>query len=401
VGGKKLRKMEMISFEEAYKTVMGSVSLTGIETVSFIEALGRILAEDISSDMDMPPFDKATVDGFACRKVDLKHELEILETIAAGMQSSKAISAEQCSRIMTGAPIPEGADMVFMVEDSAILPSGNVKYSGSFIKENIAFKGEDIKKGDVVLKKGKLIKPQDVAVMASVGSTSVLVSRKPLVAVISSGDELVEPFIKPGVSQIRNSNAYQLLAQLLRAGALGKYYGIAKDDKEATYQIVKQAIAECDIVLVTGGVSMGDFDFIPAVLERAGVKILFSRINIQPGKPTTFGIHPNALVFGLPGNPVSTFTQFELLVRPLICRMMGYDLNPLSVNIPMKVSFSRRLADRQAIIPVIITSDGLVSPVEYHGSAHISSLSLADGIISLEAGKKSIEKGEIVNVRQI
>ena len=152
----------------------------------------------------------------------------------------------------------------------------------------------------------------------SVGCTSVVVSKKPVVAVISSGDELVEPFIKPGVSQIRNSNAYQLLAQLLRAGALGKYYGIARDDKEATYELLKQAIAECDIVLITGGVSMGDFDFIPGVMERAGVKILFSRINVQPGKPTTFGIHPDAIVFGLPGNPVSSFTQFEMLVRPLI-----------------------------------------------------------------------------------
>ena len=163
-----------------------------------------------------------------------------------------------------------------------------------------------------------------------------------MVAVISSGDELVEPFSKPGLSQIRNSNAYQLLAQLLSAGALGKYYGIAKDDKEATFELVKQAISECDIVLLTGGVSMGDFDFIPAVLEQAGVKILFSRINIQPGKPTTFGKHADALVFGLPGNPVSSFTLFELLVRPVICRMMGYNLNPVIIQLPMKESFSKK-----------------------------------------------------------
>ena len=394
-------KMEMISFDEAFKTVMESVRPTDIETVSFIESLGRILAEDIASDMDMPPFNKATVDGFACRKVDLMMDLEILETIAAGMQPTKSISTKQCSRIMTGAPIPEGADMVFMVEDSVIQPSGKVKFTGSFIKENIAYKGEDIKLGDVALKKGKLIKPQDVAVMASVGFTSVLVGRKPLVAVISSGDELVEPFVIPGVSQIRNSNAYQLLAQILRTGALGKYYGIAKDDKEETYELVKQAISECDIVLVTGGVSMGDFDFIPAVLEKAGVKILFSRINIQPGKPTTFGVHPDALVFGLPGNPVSSFIQFELLVRPLLSRMMCSSDIPISIQLPMKDSFSRRMADRHAFIPAIMTPDGFVIPVEYHGSAHISSLSMADGIISLEAGKKSIKKGEIVNVRQI
>lgn len=393
--------MDMITFDEAYKIVTGSVFTTGTETVSFIESLNRVLAEDISSDMDMPPFNKATVDGFACRKIDLGDELEILETIAAGMQPAKAVSVKQCSRIMTGAPVPEGADMVFMVEDSLILPSGNVKHTGSFTKENIAYKGEDILKGDVVLKTGKLIRPQEVAVMASVGCTAVKVSRKPLVAVISSGDELVEPFDTPGVSQIRNSNAYQLLAQLLRAGALGKYFGIASDDKEATFRLVTQAIKECDIVILTGGVSMGDFDFIPAVLEKAGVKILFSRINVQPGKPTTFGVHPDALVFGLPGNPVSSFTQFELLVRPLISKMMGYELNQYTINLPLKVSFSRRIADRQAFIPVIITADGFADPVEYHGSAHISSISLADGIISMPSGKKTIEKGEIVNVRQI
>lgn len=393
--------MKVISFQEAYNTVMSHVSVKGTETVSFIESLGRILAEDISSDMDMPPFDKATVDGFACRKADLGKELDILETIAAGMQPQKVISSNQSSRIMTGAAVPQGADMVFMVEDSVVLPSGKVKYSGSFTKENIAYKAEDIKFGDIVLTKGKIIRPQEIAVMAAVGCTTVVVSKKPVVAVISSGDELVEPFTKPGTSQIRNSNAYQLLAQLLRAGALGKYYGIARDDKGATYDLLKQAITECDVILLTGGVSMGDFDFIPGVMESAGVKILFSRINVQPGKPTTFGIHPDSIVFGLPGNPVSSFTQFELLVRPLLCKMMGYDFIPVTIMLPMEVSFTRRLADRQAFIPVTLTNEGMVIPVEYHGSAHISAMTLADGIISLPAGMKSIEKGEIVSVRQV
>lgn len=391
----------MISFDEAYEIVINSATQTGTETVSFIESLGRILAGEIRSDIDMPPFNRATVDGFACRKEDLSAELELLETIAAGMQPKKIVSEKQCSRIMTGAPLPVGAEMVFMVEDSVILPSGKVKFTGSFTKDNVAYKGEDIISGDTVLMKGKLIRPQEVAVMASVGCTSVNVSKKPVVAVISSGDELVEPFSKPGITQIRNSNAYQLLAQLLRAGALGKYYGIARDNKEATFELVKLAIAECDIVLLTGGVSMGDFDFIPAVLEDAGVKILFSRVNVQPGKPTTFGIHPDALVFGLPGNPVSSFTQFELLVRPLINKMMGYAYDPVTINLPLKTSFIRRLADRQAFVPVFFTSDGQVQAVEYHGSAHISALTLADGIISLPSGKKSIEKGEIVSVRQV
>jgi len=393
--------MEMISFDNAYEIVMDSSINLGTETVSFTDSLNRTLACDIKSDMDMPPFNKATVDGFACRKADLGNELAILETIAAGTHPEKAISGNQCSRIMTGAPVPGGADVVIMVEDSIIRPNGKVKFTGSSTKENIAARGEDIKTGEIVLQHGKLIKPQDIAVMASVGCTSLVVSKMPRVAVISSGDELVEPSEKPGLSQIRNSNAYQLMAQIARAGAAGSYLGIAKDDEEATFKIVKSAISESDLVLITGGVSMGDFDFIPAVLEKAGVKILFSRVNIQPGKPTTFGIHPDAIVFGLPGNPVSSFVIFELLVKPLICKMMGNKYEPVSIPLVMKSSFYRRSADRLGWIPVMITKEGMVTPVEYHGSAHISSLTLAFGLIPLNVGIKTIEKGEVVSVRQI
>jgi len=393
--------MEIIPFEEAYETVMNSSFSTGTEKVSFTDSLNRVLVEDITSDMDMPPFNKSTVDGFACRRADLGAELELIETISAGTSPQKSVSENQCSKIMTGAAIPDGAEIVFMVEDSNVLPSGKVRYTGSFTKENISLRGEDIKYGDTVLNRGKLINPQDIALLASVGRTSVTVSKLPVVAVISSGDELVEPSEKPGPSQIRNTNAYQLMAQIQRAGALGKYLGIARDDKDETYIIINQAISQSDLVILTGGVSMGDFDFNPSVLERAGVNILFSRVNVQPGKPTIFGVHSKALAFGLPGNPVSSFIQFELLVRPLLCKMMGYKWDPMTMNLPMENSFSRRSSDRRASIPVVITKNGLVSPVEYHGSAHISALSLATGIITLPEGRKTIEKGEVVSVRQI
>jgi len=349
----------------------------------------------------MPPFNKATVDGFACRRSDLGADLEIIETIPAGNSPQKRVTENQCSKIMTGAATPDGADMVFMVEDSLILTSGKVRYTGSFTKDNISPRGEDIRSGDRILAKGRLIRPQDITLMAMTGRTSVKVSKRPVVSVISSGNELVEPSEKPGLSQIRNTNSYQLMAQIQRAGATGRYLGIVRDNEIATYNIICQAISESDVVLITGGVSMGDFDFVPSVLERAGVKLLFSRINIQPGKPTTFGIHEKALVFGLPGNPVSSFIQFELLVRPLLYKMMDYQWNPVVINLPMENSYSRKSDDRKVIIPVIITKDGQVSPVEYHGSAHISAFSLATGIITLAEGKKSVEKGEIVSVRQI
>jgi molybdopterin molybdotransferase len=393
--------MELISFEEAYNIVMNSAFETEAETIDFTSSLNRVLRTGIISDIDMPPFNKATVDGFACRKADLGADLELIETIPAGISPRKRLAENQCSKIMTGAAIPDGADVVFMVEDSAVLPSGKVRCTGLFTKDNISARGEDIRSGDWVLEKGRLVRPQDIALMALTGSTSVQVGKLPVVSVISSGNELVEPSEKPGSSQIRNTNSYQLMAQIARSGAIGKYLGIVRDDEAATYDIIIRAISESDVVLITGGVSMGDFDFVPSVLERAGVRLLFSRINIQPGKPTTFGIHHKALVFGLPGNPVSSFIQFELLVRPLLSKMSGFEWTPVISDLPMKSSYLRKSADRRALIPVEITKDGLVSPVEYHGSAHISAFSNATGIIILPEGKRSIERGEIVSVRQV
>jgi molybdopterin molybdotransferase len=393
--------MDIIPFEEAYRIVLGTSFETGTETVPFTDSLNRVLRTAITSDMDMPPFNKATVDGFACRRTDLGTDLELIETIPAGSAPEREVCENQCSRIMTGAAVPVSADMVFMVEDSVILPSGKVRCATQSSKDNISPRGEDVRSGDIMLEKGRLIRPQDIAMMALTGNTLVSVSRQPLVAVISSGNELVEPFEKPGLSQIRNTNSYQLMAQIMRAGAKGKYCGIARDDPDSTLDMINQAISGSDVVIISGGVSMGDFDFVPSVLEKAGVKILFSRINIQPGKPTVFGIHQKARVFGLPGNPVSSFVQFELLVRPLLCRMMGYQWDPEIFELPMERSFSRKSADKRAMIPVVISGDRQVSTVEYHGSAHISAFSVASGIITLPEGKKSVEKGEIVSVRQI
>jgi molybdopterin molybdotransferase len=393
--------MELISFDEAYRIVMNSVRTTGTETISFTDSLNRVLAADIISDIDMPPFNKSTVDGFACRRAALGTELNLIETIQAGSLPKKRISGNKCSKIMTGAAIPEGSDMVFMVEESVILTSGKVRFTGSFTKDNISPRAEDIRSGDKVLEKGKLVRPQDIALMALTGSTAVTVSKLPVVSVISSGNELVEPDEKPALSQIRNTNSYQLIAQIASTGAFGRYLGIARDDEAATYDIISQAVSQSDVVLISGGVSMGDFDFVPSVLERAGVRLLFSRVNIQPGKPTTFGVHKKALVFGLPGNPVSSFIQFELLVRPLLYKMVGYQWSPVTHDLPMGESFFRKSAGRRVLIPVMITKDGLVTPVEYHGSGHISAFSMAQGIITLPEGKQSIEKGEIVSVRRI
>jgi molybdopterin molybdotransferase len=388
----------MIHFEKALEIVLSSSFLTGTERIPFTDSLNRILAEDIVCDTDMPPFNKASMDGFACRRMDIGSELEIIETIPAGKWPEKNVGPLQCSKIMTGAPIPEGADCVIIVEETELVGTGRIKFTGSDTRNNIAIRGEDIKKNETVLRSGRKIEPQDIAVMATAGHTETLVSRKPVTGVISTGSEIVEPDKVPGLSQIRNSNSSQLMAQTERAGAEGRYYGIAKDDEDETLEVVSRAINECDIVLITGGVSMGDFDFVPLVLEGAGVKILFTRVAVQPGKPTTFGVHRKALVFGLPGNPVSSFILFEMLVRPLISRMMGYEHKPFKIILPMRHKYTRRSSERMGFIPVNISDDGEVVAVEYHGSAHISSLPAADGIIAIASGLKEIEKGKPVNV---
>ena len=391
----------MISFEKALEIVMESVFETEAEPIPFTDSAERILAEEIVSDMDMPPFNRSAVDGYACHQSELKNDLEVVEVIAAGYKPVKSVSKNQCSKIMTGAIVPEGCDIVIMVEHIEVLPSGKIRIIGKDPKINISFKGEDVRRGDVVLRHGKLIKPQDIAVMASVGAINVTVKKMPVIGILSTGDELVYPSEIPGISQIRNSNAYQLLAQVARAGGKGIDHGIAPDNEIVTYEMIKKIINESDIVLITGGVSMGDFDFVPSVMKHADVKILFDRVNVQPGKPTIFGVHSKAVVFGLPGNPVSSFIQFETLVRPLINKMMGHDWRPVEQKLRMAIRYERKSSDRMRWIPVKITEDMKVLPVDFHGSAHISALPYADGIISVKAGTKIVKKGEIVSVRQI
>ena len=391
----------MITLEKALSIVCKSVRPTSSETVSLTDSCGRVLTEDILSDTDMPPFNKSSVDGFACRREDISSELTIIETIAAGQIPALAVKEGQCSRIMTGAMVPEGADCVLMVEDVKYIDNDKIVFTSTFRKENIASKGEDVKSGDPVLKSGLRLKPQDIAILAAVGCTNVPVAVRPLIGVISTGSELVEPSEKPGLSKIRNSNAAQLMAQVDRAGAIPCYCGIAKDDEEETLRIVKESIEKFDVILLTGGVSMGDFDYVPAVLQKAGFNIHFSKIAVQPGKPTTFGTTDNKFVFGLPGNPVSSFVIFELLVSPFINLMMGNARDVALPSFAMGEKFSRKYTERSAFIPVRITSPDEVTPVSYHGSAHITALSSADGLVEVPAGKSELEKGERVSVRQI
>jgi molybdopterin molybdotransferase len=301
---------------------------------------------------------------------------------------------------MTGAPVPEGADCVIMVEETAEIETNRIRFNGDKSKNNISPFAEDVKVGDLVLAAGTMIAPQHIAIMAAVGCMNPKVSIRPNVAVIATGDEIVEPHLKPGISQIRNSNGYQLTVQAIKAGTEALYMGIAPDQEEETFRMLNDALKNADIVLLTGGVSMGTYDFVPKILEKAGIEILFRTISVQPGKPTVFGIKGNKRIFGLPGNPVSSFTIFEILVKPMIWKMMGITEPVHPLILPLGVEYQRKRSDRMQWLPVQIREDK-VYPLEYHGSAHIFALATAHAIAAIPLGITKLNAGDLIDVRPI
>lgn len=391
----------MVSYEDALNMVLDTAPEIGPEHVNFQDSLGRVLYEDVRSDIDLPPFSKSAMDGYACRLDDLDKELNVVEVIPAGKTPSKIIQEGQCAKIMTGAMLPQGADVVIKVEDTETTDHGLVRFKAEKTKSNIVFQAEDLDKGGIVLSKGLVIEPQHIAVLATVGCIKPKVAKQVKVGTLSTGDEIVEPDQYPVDSQIRNSNAYQLAAQVEKMGAKARYYGIAEDDEEKSYQLINKALMNEDVVLLTGGVSMGDFDFIPKVLDRLGFELKFKTVAIQPGKPTVYGMYKDKRIFGLPGNPVSSFITFELFVKPLIYKMAGAGYEAKKITLPMGQDYHRKRSNRLSWLPVIITSDQQAYPLEYHGSAHISSLVDADGIVSIPVGVTKLAKGDLVDVRYI
>ncbi len=389
----------MIDLKEALQIVLDSAQPLDSERVELNDALGRILAEDVAADMDIPPFDKATVDGYACRRADLGNPLTVVETIPAGRMPEKEIGPNQCAKIMTGAALPQGADCVVMIEQTEAAGEGVIRFTGNETPDHIFRRARDMRAGQVVLQKGNRVSPPCVAVLASVGCAQPLVARRPKVGVVASGDELVPPAARPGPSQIRNSNGAQLAAQLATMGLKARDYGIVKDVASDIDAVLKIALAENDVVIVSAGVSVGDYDLVPAALQRNGVRLRFEKIAVKPGKPTVFGVRERGYCFGLPGNPVSTFLVFELLVKPFLYRLMGHDYRPRYVQMCLDEAVARKDSERQSWIPVRITSEETVKPVQYHGSAHLSALCKAGGLVPMEIGVTSIEQGTPVCVR--
>ena len=325
----------------------------------------------------------------------------MVETVPAGAVPNHAIGPNQCAKIMTGAMVPEGADCVVMVEYTTTPTDNTVRFAGKDTADNICPQGEDVRQGKVVLRKGMRIAPAQIAVLAAVGCCRPLVSERVRVGVVPTGDEIIEPDATPSHAQIRNSNGPQLMAQTEQLGASARYFGIARDSDAALNRKLEEAVAASDVVLLSGGVSMGDFDLVPGILRQHGFDLLFEKVATKPGKPTVFGVSEKAFVFGLPGNPVSTYILFEVLVKPFLFRLMGHVFQPRNITARLEKTISRKKTSRLSWVPVGFTESGGIVPVEYHGSGHAHALCYADGLISIPVGVAELQEGTHVHVRQI
>lgn len=395
----------MIEMEEAVRIVMDRTQLTETTTVDLMDALGRRMSADVVSDLNMPPFDKSTMDGFALLAADVKKAsaenpvaLEVVEEIPAGQVPTVSITQGNASRIMTGAPVPAGADSVVMVEETEYDPaSTRVKVMASAdVGQNIAWLGEDVVEGQVVLPEGTVVRPIEVGILAAMGVVSVPVYRQPTVGIAATGSEVVEPSVVPSPGQIRNSNGYSMSAQVLRAGASASYRGIVPDDATALKDAIASGLDEFDIFLLSGGVSAGAYDLVPGAMQACGVEILFDRIRMKPGKPLTFGVRGDKLIFGLPGNPVSSMVGIELLVRPAIRKMQGIEpAHRLSVPAVLGEPFRQRPGRKQYVPAIAEQVDGRwqCRGVGHSGSADLFSLSRANSLFVAGAEVESLPAG--------
>jgi len=321
----------MIEYADARALVLAAAKTLPAEAVALPESLGRTLARDIKAAESIPPFTKATMDGYAVRAADTRRsgtaaaravELDVLEDLPAGRLSRKTVGPGQAVRIMTGAPLPAGADAVVMVEDTEKAGRRVTVRREAGPGDNIGLAGEDLEKGEIALERGALIGPAEIGMLAAAGLRRVPVTRRPRLVVIATGDEIVEPGVRKRRGQIRNANGPALTAMALTAGAEAVYLGIARD-RNASLAAKLAKARGADILVLSGGVSVGDYDLVKAELEAAGVRPVFWRVRIKPGKPVFFGVRGRQLVFGLPGNPTSAMVTFHLFVRPAIDRLLG------------------------------------------------------------------------------
>jgi len=397
----------MIELEEALKVVLSQVKILPSEKTDLLSSLGRTLAEDIYAGFDIPGFDRAAMDGYAVLSKDTSSAskkkpvvLEVIADVPAGYSTKKVVKSGKAVRIMTGAPMPQGANAVVMVEDTK-KEEGRVKIFRRVTgQENVSLAGEDVKKGELILPQGSLIRPAEIAMLATLGKKDVLVRTKPKVAILSTGDELVEVGKTLKKGEIYDSNSFALFSQVFLSGGEPYRLGVAQDEKEDLLARIKEGLSY-QLLIISGGVSVGDYDLVADVLKEAGVKMLFWKVAVKPGKPTFFGIGKDTLVFGLPGYPVSSMVNFENLVRPAIFSMLGRsDWQRIRVKAILKKTVSSR-GKRKTFIRVKLVKEGnkyLAIPAPSQKSGVLKSMVWADGFLILSQQIERIEKGKEVSV---
>jgi molybdopterin molybdotransferase len=397
---------DLISIEEARARVLAEASPLPAETVALPDTLGAVLAEDIYASHDMPPFDNSGMDGYALRAADVAGatadapaRLRISMTIPAGYVATEPVAPGEAGRIMTGAPVPEGADAVAQSEITSEEDGYVLIYEPVKPGRNVREAGGDVKAGELVLTAGTPLWPGELGMLASLGHPTLPVHRRPRVAIISTGSELVEIDQPIGPGQIRNSNSYSLRALCRQMGVEATPFGIVPDDYEATRRAVAAGL-EYDVVLTSGGVSVGKFDFVKDVQDELGVERRLWGISMKPGKPVAFGVRGSTLVFGLPGNPVSAMVSFELFVKPALLRLMGHRTTTRPLYRALTEEDIANSDGRTYVVRVRAWRKGdkwHLTTTGAQGSGILKSMVGANGLAFVPGGERGVKVGEEVD----
>jgi len=398
----------MISVDEALNKILSHIQSLGPEKVSLLDALGRVIAEEIRAPRDIPPFDNSGMDGYAVRWKDIQSvssvspvRLEVIEDLPAGSVSSKTLGKGQAIRIMTGAPIPKGVDTVVPVEET--------KKEGQFVsilsavpqRSHIRRAGGDVRKGDCIIAKGDVLRSGGIGMIASTRRSFVSVYQRPLVAILCTGEELVDVDEDLDGVKIVSSNSYTLAAQVKDCGATPVQLGIARDRKEEIEEKLRQGL-RADVLISSAGISVGDYDFVKDALKDLGVEMIFWRVAMKPGKPMAFGTLHGKPVFGLPGNPVSSMVAFEEFVRPALLKMMGHHqlFRPV-VEAVLKEDIRKEPGRRHFIRSSVVYEDGrfFVTTTGPQGSDKLTSMVKANGLMVIPEDREIVKAGESVKVQ--